>query len=166
MTVIAFERNHTTRLHGPIALGNRLRVLRRRSATLHQMTLTRDQRILVHQVHPAKLAVDISAAVVSNILLWKHRLPAGLAARYLPPVVGSALVLKFADVDRLAGTSAGRYVLEHMPPVMVAVRLAGDTLMAVRAWRRQPEYVVLATLLVILGWSHGVIESIVRGVRR
>lgn len=34
--------------------------------------LTHEQRVLVHQVHPAKLAVDISASVVSNVLPWKH----------------------------------------------------------------------------------------------
>jgi hypothetical protein len=33
--------------------------------------------ILVHQVHPVKLAFDISASVISNLLLWRHTLAAG-----------------------------------------------------------------------------------------
>ena len=40
------------------------------------MTIDRDA-ILVHQVHPVKLAFDIGASVVSNVLLWHHRLGAG-----------------------------------------------------------------------------------------
>ena len=100
-------------------------------------------------------AADISASVVSNALLWKHHLVAGLVVRYLVPVVGSALVLRFVDVDRLAQTSAGRYVLAHMPPVMIAVRVAGDTLMAIGAWRRRPDYLVSGVVLVAIGWSHG-----------
>ena len=119
------------------------------------MTLNREA-ILVHQVHPLKLAFDITASVVSNVLLWKHRLASGLVSRYVLPVIGSALVLRFADLDRLEGTGRARYVLEHMPPASAAVRLGGDTLMAVGAWRRKPLWMVAGTLLVVAGWSHGV----------
>lgn len=111
--------------------------------------------VLVHQVHPVKLAFDISASVVSNVLLWRHRLRAGLVSRYLLPVAGSALVLGFADVDRMRDTPRGRYVLEHMPPASTALRLGGDTLMAVGAWRRKPSWMVAGALIVAAGWSHG-----------
>jgi hypothetical protein len=56
-------------------------------------------------------------------------LRAGLLVRYLPPVAASALVLAYADLNRLRQTAAGRYVLHHMPDGAVAVRFAGDTLM-------------------------------------
>ena len=111
--------------------------------------------ILIHQVHPVKLAFDISASAVSNFLLWQHRLGAGLLWRYVLPVVGSALVLGFADVDRLRETPRGRYVLEHMPPASTALRLGGDTLMAVGAWRRKPSWLLAGALIVAAGWSHG-----------
>ena len=117
--------------------------------------LTQSERLLVHQVHPVKLAVDISASVVSNVLLWKHCLVVGVAVRYLAPALGSALVLRFARIDDLALTPAGGYVLGHMPPIMVATRLCGDTLMALGAWRRRADYVAFGVLLVLLGWSHG-----------
>jgi hypothetical protein len=112
--------------------------------------------ILIHQVHPVKLAFDISASVISNFLLWQHRLGAGLASRYLLPVAGSGLVLRFADLDRLRDTARGRYVVEHMPPASTALRLGGDTLMAVGAWRRKPSWMVAGALMVAAGWSHGV----------
>ena len=118
------------------------------------MNVDRDA-ILVHQVHPVKLAFDITASLISNALLWQHRLVAGLASRYLLPVVGSALVLSFADLDRLSNTKRGQYVLRHMPPASTALRLGGDTLMAVGSWRRKPAWIVAGTLLVAAGWSHG-----------
>jgi hypothetical protein len=118
------------------------------------MNLDADE-ILVHQVHPAKLAFDISASIISNVLLWQHRLAAGLATRYGLPVAGSALVLGFADIDRLRNTPRARYVLEHMPPTSTALRLGGDTLMAVGAWRRRPSWLVAGALIVAAGWSHG-----------
>ncbi len=111
--------------------------------------------ILIHQVHPVKLAFDISASVVSNFLLWQHRLGAGLVSRYLLPVVGSALVLRFADLDRVRNTPRGRYLLEHMPAASTAFRLGGDTVMAVGAWRRKPSWMLAGAFMVVAGWSHG-----------
>jgi hypothetical protein len=113
------------------------------------------EAILVHQVHPAKLAFDISASVISNVLLWRHNLRAGLLSRYALPVIGSAFVIRFADLDRLRYTVRGRYVLEHMPPASTALRLGGDTVMGIGAWRRKPSLMLAGALLVAAGWSHG-----------
>jgi len=121
--------------------------------------LTAEERMLLHQVHPAKLAVDISASVLSSLLLWDHRLAAGLGVHYLAPVLGSALIFRFVNVDVLADTSAGRYLLSHMPPRFVALRLAGDTLMTIGAWRRRPDWIIGGVLLVAAGWSHGLLGS-------
>src|SRR4029077_16530981 len=107
-------------------------------------------------VHPVKLAFDISASLVSNALLWQHRLAAGLASRYMLPLGGSALALCFGDTARPRHTARGKYVIHHMPPASTALRLGGDTLMAVGAWRRKPSWIVAGTLLVVAGWSHGV----------
>ncbi len=123
------------------------------------------ETILLHQVHPVKLAFDISASVISNALLWQHRLAAGLVTRYLLPVIGSALVLSFADLDRLRETGRGQYVLRHMPPTSTALRLGGDTLMAVGAWRRRPSWMVAGVVLVAAGWSHGVFFEPISGDR-
>jgi hypothetical protein len=118
-----------------------------------------DERVLLHQVHPLKLVADISASVISNTLLWRHRLLAGLVTRYALPIAGSAVVLTFADVERLRGTPAGRYVLAHMPPSAVAVRLAGDVVMAVASWKRRPLLIALGLLIVAAGWSQGLLEG-------
>jgi hypothetical protein len=114
------------------------------------------ETILVHQVHPAKIAADVGASVVSNILLWQHRLGAAVFARYLPPLIGSAFVINFGDMESLKGSPRGRYVLEHMPPVMTAIRLGGDLVMAIGSWRRRPSWIAAGALVVAAGWSHGV----------
>lgn len=115
--------------------------------------------ILVHQVHPVKLAFDVSASLISNAMLWQHNLRAGLLSRYLVPVIGSALVIRFADLGRLRYTARGRYVLEHMPPGSTALRLGGDTVMAIGAWRRKPSLMLAGALLVAAGWSHGLVSE-------
>jgi hypothetical protein len=113
------------------------------------------ETILVHQVHPAKITADAAASVVSNILLWQHRLGPAIFARYLTPLVGSALVMNFADLDALKYSPRGRYVLEHMPPATTAIRLGGDLVMAIGSWRRRPSWIVAGAMLVAAGWSHG-----------
>jgi hypothetical protein len=111
--------------------------------------------ILVHQVHPLKLAADASASIASNVLLWQHRLGLAILARYLPPLVGSAMVINFADMEGLKRSPRGRYVLEHMPPAATGIRLGGDLVMAIGSWRRRPSWIVAGALMVAAGWSHG-----------
>jgi hypothetical protein len=110
------------------------------------------EQVLVHQVHAGKLAADISAAAVSNVLLWRGRTRAGLAVRYLLPVAASAVILP-RDLSGLRDTRRGRYVVAHMPPPAQAVRLLGDTVMAVGAARRRLPLVVLGLGVVVAGWS-------------
>ena len=111
-------------------------------------------KILVHQVHPAKITADVSASVVSNTLLWQGRSKAALVVRIVLPVAGSLAVLALADLDALAQTAPGRYVLAHMPPSAQAVRLAGDALMGLGARRRNLALVLAGAAVIAAGWSH------------
>jgi hypothetical protein len=111
-------------------------------------------KVLVHQVHPAKISADITASVVSNVLLWKAKPKAAAAVRVLLPLAGSAAVLSLADLERLAHTRRGQYVLTQMPPTAQAVRLAGDALMGLGAHRRRPALLVAGAAVITAGWLH------------
>lgn len=110
---------------------------------------------LLHQVHPAKIGADVTASIISNVLLWQEKPVTGVAVRCVLPIASSAAVLGLADLDALARTRRGRYVLAHMPPAAQAVRLAGDALMGLGAYRRSPALFVAGAAVVVLGWSHG-----------
>ena len=113
-------------------------------------------KVLVHQVHPAKVGADVTAALVSNVLLWRGGRPGiAIAARLVPAVAGSAAVLSLADLDALARTRRGRYVLAHMPPSAQAVRLAGDAVMGFGARRHSVPLLLAGAAVVVAGWSHG-----------
>ena len=96
------------------------------------------EAVLVHHIHPAKIGADITASVVSDVLLWKHKPRIAVAVRVLLPAAGSAAVLGLADLGALARTRPGQYVLDHMPPSAQAVRLAGDAVMGSRGLPPQP----------------------------
>jgi hypothetical protein len=122
-----------------------------------------DDRAILHQVHPGKLAGDISASIISNVLLWRRRPVAGIVTRYVLPMAASAIVLSTADVERLRGTAAGRYVLANMSPAAMAVRLAGYVVMALGSWYRRPRWIALGLLVVAAGWSEGLVRYAVGG---
>jgi hypothetical protein len=112
------------------------------------------EAVLVHQVHPAKTGADITASVVSDVPLWKHKPRIAVAVRVLLPAVGSAAVLGLADLGALARTRPGQYVLDHMPTSAQAVRLAGDAVMGFGAYRHSRALLLLGAALVAAGWSH------------
>lgn len=109
---------------------------------------------VIHQVHPAKIGVDVAASIISNVLLWRDRPAAAVAVRFILPAAGSATVLCLADLDGLSRTRRGRYVLAHMPPSAQAVRLAGDALMGVGAYRRSAALMGAGAAIIVVGWSH------------
>ena len=95
------------------------------------------EKALVHQVHPAKIGTDVTASVISNILFWRGHPKAALAARAVLPVAGSLAVLAMADLNALAATRRGQYVLAHMPPTaQAASRRCADGLGSPPAPRR------------------------------
>lgn len=114
-----------------------------------------DARALrLHQVHSAKLATDISAELVSCALLWQRRPVAGLLVRLGPPVLASALLVR-GDLEPLAPTAGGRYVLAHMPPAAQVMRAAGDVLTGWGCWQRRVPAVLAGVLMIAAGWSFG-----------
>ena len=78
--------------------------------------LSRQERYLVDQIHPAKLATNVSVSVGSTVLFWQPRLVPGLLVFTVPSPVASALVLAW-DLSGYRDSAAGRYVLAHMPSV-------------------------------------------------
>ena len=112
---------------------------------------------LLHQVHPAKLATDIGAGIISDWLMWHRRVPAALLASFPPAMTASAILMR-RDLSALRGTRRGRYVLAHMPPSAQAVRFAGQLVAWRAAYRHSLAGIVAGHLIVIAGWSYGLIR--------
>jgi hypothetical protein len=112
------------------------------------------RRALLHQVHPAKLATDITAEAAPGFLLWQGKPTARLVVRLAPPALASALLLR-RDLEPLTQTARGRYVLAHMPPSAQAIRAAGDVLTAWGAWRRSVPVILAGVAMIAAGWSFG-----------
>jgi hypothetical protein len=106
-----------------------------------------------------KLAFDVSASVVSTVLLWQHRLGLGVALHYGLPLVGSYVLLRWADAARFRRTPRRRDALAHMPPAAQTVQLAEDAVMAYGSWRQRPGVTAVGLGIVATGWSAGMLPS-------
>ena len=116
-------------------------------------------------MHPAKLATDAAADVVSTWLMWRGRPGTALLVAHAAAGAASAVVAR-RDLSALGHTRRGRYVLAHMPASAQAVRYAGQLVVWHAASRHRPWGVALGHLVVAAGWSHGLVARVPRGPRR
>ena len=117
--------------------------------------MTLKEKLLFHQIHPAKLATDIGAAIVSLYLLWQHQLVIGLLTHSIPPPIGSAAVIRFADLDSYKNTRLGAYLLRYMTPIAQAARLAGDLITVGAAWYQSFAGILFGLAVIAAAWSYG-----------
>ena len=114
-------------------------------------------RYLLHQVHAAKLATDITFGIVSIVLMWRHRVVSAFVIAFVPAIVASALVLRL-DLSGLQDTRRGEYVLAHMPPTAQAVRMLGQIVTWLAAYQRRPSGIVAGILITLSGWSFALVR--------
>jgi hypothetical protein len=119
--------------------------------------MTPQEKALYHQIHPLKLLTDISAEVISLYLFWKRKLFAGLVVIFLPPILASLLIMRWANLEPYKQSTFGDYLQTYMTPSVVTVRVLGTIVTHVGAWYRRPLLVPLGLGLVLLGWLRGLL---------
>jgi hypothetical protein len=118
--------------------------------------MTFAEKVLYHQIHPLKLTTDIGAELVSLPLFWLHWLWLGLVAHFAPPVIVSALLLRFADLAPQKNSLFGRYVRRMMTRPVEAARFLGDLVMVIGAWYHSPFTIAAGAGIVLLAWLKGI----------
>jgi hypothetical protein len=119
--------------------------------------MTPHEKALYHQIHPLKLFTDMSAEVISLYLFWKHKLFAGLLVIFLPPIIASLLIIRWADLEPYKRSAFGKYVRTYMTPSVVALRVLGTVITHLGAWYRQPVLLPVGLGVVVVGWGRGVL---------
>lgn len=118
--------------------------------------MERREKVLYHQIHPAKLATDIAVTVPSLLFLWDGQLLAGIVVTF-PSALASALVMRYADLDRLKSSRAGAYLARHMGPAVQAVRGLGALAMMVGAWYHALWLIAVGPPIILVAWFHGLL---------
>ena len=121
--------------------------------------MTFREKILYHQIHPAKIAVDVITAVAAAVLLWQQHLLRAIAVGLAPPLLASLLVIQFADLEKLKQSALGRYVGRHMTPALELARLVGVFIFWDAAWYRSIFYCVVGLLVIAFAWARGALQG-------
>jgi hypothetical protein len=130
--------------------------------TRREHPLSFRERLLYHQIHPAKLFADTSTALVAIDLFWRHALIPGLIIALLPPVLVSAVLLREANLERYRSSPMGAYLRRYMPPWVQAVRLFGVAVAVYASWHHVPAGIYGGLALVALCWANGLFRDAAR----
>jgi hypothetical protein len=115
--------------------------------------MTRREAILYHQVHPLKLATDISTAIASLVLLAEHRPWTALIVMFVPSIIVTAILIRFGDFTSTRDAPIGAYLRRYMTRTMEAVRFAGLALAAVAAYHHVWWLIPAGAAVIIAGWT-------------
>src|SRR3981081_3726547 len=124
--------------------------------------MTFAERALYHQIHPAKLYVDVATALVAIDLFWRHALVPGLIIALLTPLLVSAVVAPEADLARSRASAMGASLRRFMPPWLQAMRLFGVGVAFYAAWYHFPAGVISGLALVAICWANGILRDAAR----
>ena len=100
--------------------------------------MTREEKVLYHQIHPLKLLTDWTAGFAALPLLLRHRLRAALLVTFVPSILSSSLTIRYVDLEPYKRSAFGRYVERNMTREIQGIRLAGYFIMSLGAWYRRP----------------------------
>jgi hypothetical protein len=113
------------------------------------------EKVLYHQIHPAKLAADITGSIISTYLMWHRKFGSAMLGAWVPAILGSAAVLRFANLEHLKQSRFGHYIHRFMMRRIEAWRFAGQIVMWIGAWYHQFWLIAAGVAMVIAAWMSG-----------
>lgn len=119
--------------------------------------MTTKEKVLYHQIHPAKLASDLAACVTAVVLFARGDAAAGLAVAAIVPVAATMATMRYGDLERLKRSRFGAYVRRYMTSAALAQRLAGFAILCWGAWKGSFLLGVLGAALIVHAWTAGLL---------
>ena len=117
------------------------------------------EKLLYHQIHPAKLLTDWGTLPVGLYLLWHRRWRLALTIAFVPSIIASYVLIHYADLEAYKQSRFGRYIARSMTRAMEGVRFLGAGVMMVGAWKRQVWMLPVRLLIILAGWFRGICLS-------
>ncbi len=116
------------------------------------------ERLLYHQVHPLKLAVDPMCGILALFLLWRGRGRLGLAILTVPTAGVSALLVSGADLRGTRDSRRGAYMRRYQTPPIQFLRFAAVGVALWGAWRRRAVTLSAGLSAAAVCWLYGLLR--------
>ena len=117
------------------------------------MTFT--QKVFYHEIHPAKLVVDVARFTLAAYLFWKHRFVLAVAAVLVPAFLAAVLIILLADLERLRQSAFGRYFARVMTRPVRAWGFAGMVMAWAAAWYHHVWLIAAGVIITLAAWFSG-----------
>ncbi len=117
--------------------------------------MTIEEKILYHQIHPLKLLTDWSTGLVAIYLLWRHELIAALLLAFLPSILISWVLVRYAALECLRSSRFGGYIRQYMTRPIESLRFIGYGIMAAGGWFHLVGLVLFGLLVILFAWLNG-----------
>ena len=117
--------------------------------------MTIAERVLYHQIHPLKLCTDIATALAAVGFLWAHQLAPALIVGFVPSIVVSIALIRWADLEPYRSSAFGRYISRFMTRRVELARLAGLIPLWGGAWLRSLPTIALGAVWILGCWLWG-----------
>jgi hypothetical protein len=114
-----------------------------------------NEKVLYHQIHPAKLAADVGGSLLSTYLMRRRRFAWAMLAAFVPALLASVLVIRYADLERRKHSPFGRYIHRYMDWRVSGLRSFGQVVIWVGAWQRVGKLVPIGWAIVVGAWASG-----------
>lgn len=119
--------------------------------------MTTADRILYHQIHPLKLATDWGTAAVATLLFWRHQPWLALLAGFVPSIVVTMALVRWAALEPYRDSAFGRYIARFMTRKVEAARLLGLIPLWGGAWVHNPWLSAAGVAWIVLCWLSGLV---------
>jgi len=110
-------------------------------------------RILYHQIHPLKLAVDWGTAFVAAGCFWAHQTPLAFTVGFVPSIIASVALIRWSDLGRYRDSELGRRLAHGMTRPVEGARFLGLLPFWGGAWRHEPLLVGAGVAWIIGCWG-------------
>ncbi len=119
--------------------------------------MTFQEKSLYHQIHPLKLFIDWSMAIIVLYPFWRHDMLMGFLIAFIPSIHISLVLTRFTDLNKYKLSAFGKYVRQYMTYTVETIRFAGYALMIAGAWYHLSWLIPVGLLVILLTWLRGII---------
>jgi len=121
------------------------------------MTMTLQEKNLYQQIHPIRLLTDWISAIAAFVLFWNHELWFGVILSFIPSLIVSLFVIRFADLEKIRQSAFGEYFKRTYNKKVDLIRFLGFVVASGASWWQNIPGIAIGFIIIIATWTYGLI---------
>lgn len=119
--------------------------------------MTLQEKNLYQQIHPVRLLTDWTSGIAAFVLFWNHELWVGVVLSFIPSLIVSLFVIRFADLEKIRQSAFGEYYKRTYNKKVDLIRFLGFVVASGASWWQYIPGIVIGLLIIIATWTYGLI---------